>query len=224
MGTPHRTIETPVYKFDQLSEEAKASALDKNRDWNVGHNWWEHVYEDAIKIAGCLGIVIDTRKGGGRDPSIYFSGFSSQGDGASFEGSYSYQKGCANLLKMEAPEYYRDKELGAWVKVENNAELHRICKALIAVQKKHFYQLQAQVSAYGHYNHSGCTRIEVTHAEDKYRDIGEAEEEVAQLLRDFMDWIYSSLEKSYNWLTSNEAVAESLQANEVEFDVEGNRV
>jgi hypothetical protein len=223
MGTSHRTIKTPVFKFNQLSEEAKARALDKNRDWNVDHNWWDGVYEDAIRIADCLGISIDTRKGGGKEPSIYFSGFSSQGDGASFEGSYSYRKGSRTELNGQAPEFHRD-ETGKKVLNENNAELHRICKALTAVQKKHFYRLEAEVTAYGHYSHSGCTRIEVTDAEDQYRDIGDAEGEVAQLLRDFMDWIYSTLGRSYDYLTSDEAVAESLEANDVEFTAEGDRV
>jgi hypothetical protein len=33
-----------------------------------------------------------------------------------------------------------------------------------------------------------------------------------------MRWIYKSLEREYNYLTSDEAVAESLDANEYDFE------
>lgn len=223
MGTSHRTIETPVFKFDQLSDEAKKRALEKNYDWNIDHDWWDFVYEDAIMMGEIIGISIDTRRGS-KEPAIYFSGFSSQGDGASCECSYTYKVGALKELKSSAPARYKDPATKKWVEQPGNVELHRICKALTAVQRKHFYQLEAKVSTYGHYSHSGCTRVTVEHAEDRYRDIGEAEADITQLLRDFMDWIYSRLEAEHDYLTSDEQIRDSLIANEMEFDEEGNRV
>lgn len=224
MGTPHRILETPLYHFDQLSDKAKQVALDKYRESQVDHDWWDAVYEDAETMAGYLGITIDTRKQGHRQVAIYFSGFSSQGDGACFEGSYAYRKNGLRELKSAAPAGYKDKETGKWVVQEGNTELHRICKGLQDVQRKYFYKLEAVVKQRGHYQHSGCTSIEVTHADSMYRDIGDAEDDIAQLLRDFMDWIYSQLEKEYDYLTSDEAVKESIESNELEFDEQGNCV
>jgi hypothetical protein len=40
-----------VYKFDELTEEAKQKAIEKLRDINVDYEWWEYDYEDA-NIAG----------------------------------------------------------------------------------------------------------------------------------------------------------------------------
>lgn len=220
MGTSHRTIETPVFMFDQLSDEAKTRALDKNREYNIDHEWWDAVYEDADMMAAIMGINIDKKGNRGSSPSICFSGFSSQGDGASFEGEYSYKKGAVRELKQAAPARW-EKE-GVWVDNESNIELHRIAKGLQDAQRPHFYRLEAKVSFYGHYSHSGCTRIEVQDCEHIYRDIGDAEEDVRQLLRDFMDWIYARLEAEYDYLTSDEAVKEALQ--DTEFDEEGDRV
>ena len=47
-----RTIETIVYKFDELSAAAKQKAVDNLRDINVepGSNWWKSTYEDAANI------------------------------------------------------------------------------------------------------------------------------------------------------------------------------
>jgi hypothetical protein len=218
MGTSHRTIETPVFTFDQLSPEVQAQVIDRNRDINIEHEWWSSVFEDAVTMADIIGIDIDTLDNSSY-PKIYFNGFSSQGDGASFEGSYSYKHGALKELKSAAPARYKDSETQKWVDLPSNAELHRICKALTAVQRRLFYKLEAEVVAYGHYSHSGCNRITVRHAEDRYRDIGEAEGEVTHLLRDFMDWIYRCLEREHDYLTSGEQVTAALA--DMEFTAEG---
>jgi hypothetical protein len=45
-----RTIRTKVYKFDELSNEAKEVAIEKLWDINVDYEWWESIYEDAKNI------------------------------------------------------------------------------------------------------------------------------------------------------------------------------
>lgn len=51
-----RTIETVVYNFDELSEEAKKKAIESMADINVDYAWYEFIYEDAenigLKITG----------------------------------------------------------------------------------------------------------------------------------------------------------------------------
>lgn len=210
-----RTIETTVYRYDELpTDEAK----EKAREWFSRHVFedscdWECVYEDAATVADILGVDLRQRRvnlmGGGHryEPSIYFSGFWSQGDGACFEGTYRYAKGAAKKIREYAPR---------------DAELHRIADALQAVQRRHFYRLVASTVHRGHYSHSGCMNVSVEDSEDRYRDIGDAEDDVTQLMRDFADWIYSQLEREYEYLTSDEAVEEALRANEYEFDEDGN--
>ena len=44
------------------------------------------------------------------------------------------------------------------------------------------------------------------------------------LMNDFNDWMYYRLRDEYEYLTSDEAVAESIIANEYEFDEDGNWV
>ncbi|MFA7254446.1 MAG: hypothetical protein WC107_07930 [Patescibacteria group bacterium] len=116
-----RAITKYVYKFDELSESAKQKAIEDYRQDGFYYEWWDAVYEDARQIGEILGIEID---------NIYFSGFSSQGDGACFEGKYAYAKGSANGIKGHAPQ---------------DEELHRIAKELQILQKKNFYSLSAKV-------------------------------------------------------------------------------
>lgn len=44
------TIITKVYPFDELSDEAKETAIEKLYYINVEHEWWEATYEDAKTI------------------------------------------------------------------------------------------------------------------------------------------------------------------------------
>ena len=89
------------------------------------------------------------------------------------------------------------------------------------MQRQYFYKLVASTCHRGHYYHSGCMQVSVEHCEDQYRDIGDAEDEIAQLLRDFADWIYAQLEAECEHVTSDESVEESILANKYDFDEDG---
>ena len=39
-----KTIETVVYDFDELSDEAKQKAINNLSDINVDYGWWEFQY------------------------------------------------------------------------------------------------------------------------------------------------------------------------------------
>jgi hypothetical protein len=195
-----RTVITKLFKFEELTEEAQKKAIENNYQINVDDTEWDDsVRDDAQTIGKIMGIDISR---------IYFSGFSSQGDGACFEGNYSYETGSVKKLKEYAPE---DKTL------------HDIAERLQAIQKKHFYKLTANVKHSGHYYHEMCTDIEV------YKDGNyilsdseqEAEEELKDILRDYMRWIYRTLEKEYDYLTGEEAIKETIIANGLEFKENG---
>lgn len=215
-----------VFQYDELSDKAKARA----RDWYAGLAFndscdWEFVFEDAVRMAEILGIEMRTRPvklmGGGTryDPCIYFSGFWSQGDGACFEGTYRYKPGAAAEIAKETGKGYEwEGKVG-----EGDTELIRIATQLQEVQRRHFYKLAAEMRHNGHYCHSGCMDVSVEHSEDRYRDIGEDEKSIRQLMRDFADWIYAQLRAEYDYQTSDEAVEESIRANEYTFDESGNR-
>lgn len=211
-----------VYTYAELSDRAKDKARDRYREGNFDYDWWDGVYSDAIAMAALMGIEIGPRYGS-EVAAIYFSGFSNQGDGACFEGTYRYRKGALKDLKAQAPTGYMDPETGQRVELEANVELHQIARTLQEIQRPYLYKLVATVKHSGHYQHSGCTRIEVTHADDPYRDVGDAEDGITQALRDFMDWIYDRLEAEYDYLNSDAAIEEGIEANEWEFLEDGTR-
>lgn len=197
-----------LYTFDELSDAAKEKAREWYRQHAMDYEWWDGVYETAQTGGAMLGIDMNHK---GKNPCIWFSGFSSQGDGAYFEGTYRYKKGWrAALLHEFGPG-------------DTLTELLRIGAALQRAQQPYLYQLVATCEHRGHYNHSGCMVVDVEHSEHRYRDIGVAEDDVRDTLRDFADWIYKSLEAEYDWLNGDEQVDESIKANEYEFTEDGKR-
>jgi hypothetical protein len=39
-----------TYKFNELSEDAQAKAIDELRDINTEHEWWDNMYDDAENV------------------------------------------------------------------------------------------------------------------------------------------------------------------------------
>lgn len=212
---PHQITKT-VYNFDELDDKAKEKAREWWREAIAGDNFWsESVIEDANTIAKILGIEFDGRsrtsmsgKPLSPEPKIYWSGFCSQGDGACFEGRYSYAKGCAKAIREYAPK---------------DAELHRIADQLTAIQKEYFYAIQATMKHRGHYYHSGCMEFTVTAERDNLKPLGDNEDAIVQLMRDFADWIYKQLEAEYDYRNADEYVDEAIKVNDYEFTKEGKR-
>jgi hypothetical protein len=203
-----RTIEKTLYKIGELSPEARARAIEDSRHFNTeGLEWWDAVYEDFCQICKILGVTVGSRQRQTKsgmmlgEYQVYFSGFCSQGDGACFEGEYHYKPGALKKLVEYAPQ---------------DTELRRIAEDLQECQRRNFYGLSAKIKHSGRYLHSRSMDIEVFD-----RTGNDAPEETAEAirenLRDLADWLYKNLESEYEYLTSDGEIAESLEANEVEF-------
>jgi hypothetical protein len=190
--------QTTVFKFSELSDKAKQHALEHFAQSAFSDsNDWEHVLEDAKQIASLFGLEVD---------NIYFSGFWSQGDGACYTGTYRYKKQGLQAVKDFAPM---------------DTELHGIVSEIQKIQSKNFYRLYASIGHRGHYNHSGNMSFDIEDTESRYRDLGQYEEDLAQCLREFADWIYSRLNREYEYQTSVEVLTELIEINDYDFDENG---
>lgn len=208
-------IETTVYRLDELSEAAKDKARAWYREGGFDYDWHDAVYEDFQRIAKILGIRFRTRSvrlmGGGtrQEPCIWFRGFWSQGDGAAFEGAWRHAKGAVPRIRAHAPQ---------------DAVLHGIADRLQAIQRRNFYQLCAEVTHHGHYTHEYSMRIAVARDSPVGQDMtADAEDIVVEALRDLARWLYRQFEREYDYLTSDEAVDETLLANDYAFTEAGRR-
>jgi hypothetical protein len=210
------TIKTTVYEFEELSDDAKARARE----------WWlrdfefdtEGTIDHAATVADLFGLDIrqtcKLRANGSHAyvPTVYWSGFRNQGDGASFDGRYQYKKDALKLVKAYAP---------------TDKTLHSIVKRLQDEQRMYLYQLGAVVTQQGRYVHSGSMSVDVL-LHDNYPDnmsasMHAAQEAVEECMRDFADWIYRNLELEYEYQTSDEYVDEALDINDYVFTEDGER-
>ena len=208
-----RIIETTVYTIDELSEAARERARAWYRETCLDHEWYDFVYEDFGTICGILGIALRTSPvrlhgGGTRDkPHLFFRGFASQGDGASFEGAYSYARGAAKGIRAHAPQ---------------DAELHRIAEELKAVQQRNFYALLATIRQRGNYCHEYTMTIEVERDSPTWQPMTDgAEDTVIEAMRDLARWLYRQLRQEYEHLTSDDAIDETVAVNEFTFTAAG---
>jgi hypothetical protein len=208
-------IETVVYRLDELEESARETARDWFRSGAFDHDWYEFVYDDFETICGILGVRLATRPvklycGGTRNtPRIYFSGFASQGDGACFEGSYAYVKAAPAAMRAHAPQ---------------DAELSRIAQQLQSLQRRNFYQLTVIISHRGRYYHEYSMEIAAERDNTAGQSMSpEAEQMLAELLRDLARWLYRQLESEHDHLISAEVVDEAIRANDFTFTECGER-
>lgn len=197
--------------FAELSEKAKENARNKLRysEHYLRHEWWDGVYEDAARVATILGLdIMESRRSrNGKsflDPAINFSGFSSQGDGACFHGEYAFNPKAVEEIKA----YCSDAEL---LRITTGLMTLQLTRRLLGLEP-----FSATITTSGRYSHSGSMSVEVT-SEGIDADSGEPEEidegledEVTQLMRDFADWIYKSLEAEHDHLMSDDVVDEQL--------------
>jgi len=176
--------------YKDLAEDVKERLRDKYRYIHVDDlDWWDGVYDWAKEDAAKFGLDIE---------DICFSGFSSQGDGASFVGELRFKECDVTDLNEGAKELY-DVLAGVYGLIKIVAEES---------------ELRVHIEQRGNYCHENTmgfdyyTRYDNTDAVDTI--LATKEEEIEEALRGYARWIYRTLEKDYDYLTSDEAIDEYL--------------
>lgn len=205
--------ETKVYPFDELSAAAKETARQWWRDCeNQDFGGCGFELEFAETAAKLLGIEFDTRpvklvgSGTRYDSVIYWSGFYSQGDGASFKGRYSFAADSPAKVRAEFPK---------------DEKLHRIADELAELQAKNSNSLTGKIEQRGNYVHSNTMYVYWVEREDEKDVSNDAEDELQDLMRDFANWIYANLREDYEWQMADEQVDDSIRGNEYKFTENG---
>ena len=191
-----------LYQFSELSDRAKETARDWWRAGGLDYDWWDAVYDDFTTILEKLGYSVDPK-------DISFSGFWSQGDGASFAGSYAYRKGAAKDIRAYA---------GA------DTTLHALADRLQAMQRRNFYQVTGHITTSGRYCHEMTMQCDVDRydgADWSSETYGDAQAEFQGVSRDLARWLYRTLEAECTYLMSDESIAEAMEANKYEFTRDG---
>lgn len=189
------TIKT--FKFNELSEKSKQVAIDQYRDSDhLDYEWYDYSKSDFHSILEIIGFTnIDSG----------FSGFCCQGDGANFTADYSYKSGCLKAIKQHTPI---------------DSELQSIMQGIISHMKDYGYKLECHITRYNtRYEHSNTMLFDWTMRSGEnvnWKKVS-VEDEINQLFRDMADWYYTQLEKEYDYLNSDECIAELLESNDYDY-------
>ena len=207
------TVEITGYTFQELTPQAKEQACSTLQPDNDCY-WHEFIIDNAKEDGKALGFDIQ---------DITFSGFCSQGDGASWSGYVDM----VEWLDKHKPE---------------DAQAH----VVIALIENGWVDAYIDITANdSHYSHSNtmrrgdvsiqgedendtiykgmfaganvCTLMEAL--PDSYVD--DIADEVLQSARDYADEIYKQLRDEYEYMCSEEYIAELCDANEYLFNKKG---
>jgi hypothetical protein len=227
--------EKRTYTFEELPPQSQQKAIEKHDDINVDYNWWEDSInlfcEDMLEL---YGVDVESK-------DVQFTGFYSQGDGASFTGEVEDEK----KFIEKALEMGDDDYLDMGERKEHEKEFDDLLNDLGSLGYDMRERLKPENilirfkrdpgSRYSHEN--------TVHADVEAEDTPESWEEDKEFDNsDFNDWmrnletrctvwlrrecgkLYSQLEDEYDELRSEEAIKDTLIANDYEFDLEGNIV
>ena len=194
-----RTIQKDIYKFGELSKTSQNNAIEHTRsnEYYLDYEWYSFADEDFKMILELIGFYqIETR----------FSGFYSQGDGASFKAKYSNEK-------------YITKKVKSCVLA--NDELNQIISNFQDIKKSlgnkaKDLEFEIRFDYHHHYCHSNTMGI------NDISDFAEDfEDDILQCCKDLADWYYKTLDYEHEFLNSDKSIAEHLIANEYEFEING---
>ena len=225
--------------------------FDKWREAQCQDEWWEFVFEQAYEDGKERGFYIDSAyKGQTHHLDICFSGFWSQGDGASWRGYVDVPKWLEWLRKTHAEKLERaavaagdtgtcfangtpftDQQL-LWI---DNGYLIDWLNSRVGIcssQSSYCHSMSMQLRDDGPWCDSsyeedvpegifaGMNGDEFTAAFNEV--VPNFLEEVLEAARGYADEIYKNLEAEYEYLMSEESFIEAMDG--VEFDEEGEQL
>jgi hypothetical protein len=214
-----------TYTYQQLTDEAK----EKVKQWWCEHGIWDDWYDDTyerFKEEGyALGFVID---------KMSFTGFYSQGDGACWEGqidvatwlkthtedSIARDAWCALIAEDFCNKHFSIHFRGHyshsntmtcvgwdWVDAHGEEDYLYLTKPSI-FQGMHYKELHNLIRS----------------TDFPYTDPNDIEQAGFESAKDYADELYKQLREEYEYLTSEESLIESCEANDWQFNEEGEMV
>lgn len=219
-----KIIQTEVFTYAELKEHGDQAAIDKAAEWlrecAVSYDWWESVYEIWQSALEQIGFS---------DPKINFSGFWSQGDGASFTAGIDVEK-LATFLAVppDARKTIAEQPLDfrPWIVFKcNGVPAYSQYRKLVRLAN----YIGAEVRRTSHrYSHKRTcdTYVDLSGSASKPRVeklLLAFREDVEALRLMLCDAIYSDLEEEYNYLTGEESISDLAEVNEYTFTEQGKR-
>lgn len=213
-----KKVELEVYTFKELMQRRSQRAIDKAREFLLDNeNDFSYVLDMWKQALTQIGF---------NDPEIRFSGFSSQGDGASFTAIVDVEKLAnffadtiqpSDVISFDAEK--REEDFRSWLvwKLNGKKETDPRYRRIIQMQN-HVNHFEIVRSVHSHYVHENtCSVSAWLNASERHRLsyelFREFEESVEKLRHSLSCCIYGSLDDENDFYQSDEYAIEVSEAN-----------
>lgn len=186
--------------MQDTESEIKDELIEKHWDINVDHDWWEYTYDEFKIEMQTKGITVN---------DMNFTGFYSQGDGASFTGRIDM----IQFLKVHELE----QRFMAATFFAGQGELYvDINRGSGRYYHENSVNFELTTDTYNNYE-DDSVRYQVYETMNEVLDteIKDLETEVEDICKGYMQDLYSKLRDEYESLTSREAIWDTIVANEL---------
>lgn len=191
-----------LYKFEELSQEAKERAIEKYREHCLDYDWWEFEFEDfneQLKEVGlsCRTFYFD----------IYRNEFTMGGPSIDDIKKFMISAGLTNWLI--ANELAGKEEINFSLSIMDSNKNNAV----------YFDDIYREAGEY-----QGLALIEdKSITEEERKEFDDMEEKLSDFLFNLRKKFLKQLREQEDYLTSDEAIKDTLIANEYDFEVDGRR-
>lgn len=191
-------------EFYELSPAVQNQVIERERENVTDYDWWQDVVDEYKEKLNKLGW---------EKVEIEFTGFHSQGDGASFTASMNSPSQIIKFVKEVLELNYPDKVL------------EEVYLQIVRTDSRYFHE--NTIDSYC--NWEGDEQIiedypfgpEVPFTYDLNEVCDEIEAKARPWARSFSKEIYRALEKEHDYLTCDDSVIDYIEANGFLFDENG---
>ena len=215
-----------TYTYQQLTDEAKEKVKQWWYEHGAEYDWWDDTYEDFKRDGYELGFVID---------KMNFTGFYSQGDGACWEGqidvatwlkTHTEDSIARDAWRALIAEDFCDKHFS--IHTKNNHYSHSNTMTCVGWdwvdangEEDYLYLTKPSIFQGMHYKELHNL---IRSTDFPYTDPNDIEQAGFESAKEYADELYKRLREEYEYLTSEESLIESCEANDWQFNEEGEMV
>jgi hypothetical protein len=185
------TTTTTAYQFSELSDKAKEKAIEHCYYYNVDHDWWEFIFEDAKEVGlKITGFDID------------------RGSYCEIEFIESAETVGAAILKNHS----------------ESCETYQTARNFL-IEHNRLILENTKISELIDAEYDKDERYDLHNLEDQQRELENRIEELKdEFLNDLSNDYLKILRDEYEYMTSKDAIIETIEVNEYEFDEDGNQL
>lgn len=157
---PYKYTQT-LYSFDELDEKAQGKAIEHEQTTHPAAPDWEYEEAERCLLEECKEFLSEQ---GVVDADLQYSGFWSQGDGASITGEITLSDALKDHPQVEIPESISENEVGAskikeYVEASLGEERIKVLEEFLKLHDINFSVYRYRGS---HYVHENTLQIEVS--------------------------------------------------------------